>query len=98
MDYREEFKKVLLSRAHCNLGKSGITDDFIANVVKLIKQNKIIKIKVLKSIAKTSDINNLANEISRLTNSYVLDIRGKQFILSKMAINKKELKRSHKGI
>lgn len=89
MDYREEFKKVLLSRAHCNLGKNGITADFIANIVRLIKQNKIIKIKVLKSIARTSDINSLANDISKLTNSYVLDIRGNQFILSKKKINKK---------
>ena len=91
MDYREEFKKVLLSRAHCNLGKNGITADFIANIVRLINQNKIIKIKVLKSIARTSDINGLANHISKLTNSYVLDIRGNQFILSKKKINKKEM-------
>lgn len=94
MDYREEFKKVLLSRAHCNLGKNGITDNFIDNVNRLLKQNKIIKIKVLKSIAERSDISNLAKIISKMTNSYILDIRGKQIIFSKQLIRKKELERS----
>ncbi|MFX0033425.1 MAG: YhbY family RNA-binding protein [Candidatus Hodarchaeota archaeon] len=98
MDYREVFKKVLLSRAHCNLGKDGITAEFIAYVVKLLKKYKIIKIKALKSIAMKSDIDSLASDISKLTNSYILDIRGKQIILSKYPISRKELKRSSKNL
>ena len=98
MDYREEFKKVLLSRAHCNLGKDGITAEFIAYVTKLLKKYKIIKIKALKSIAIKSDIDTLANDISKLTNSYILDVRGKQIVLSKYPISKKELKRSNKHL
>ncbi|MFX1498268.1 MAG: YhbY family RNA-binding protein [Promethearchaeota archaeon] len=90
MDYRKEFKRVLLSRAHCNLGKRGITANFIDNVNRLLKQYKIIKIKVLKSIAKRSDINSIAKEVSNKTNSYILDIRGKQIIFSKQLIKKKK--------
>lgn len=93
MDYREEFKKVLLSRAHCILGKNGITDDFLDHVTKLLKKYKILKIKALKSIANKSTIKSLAVEISKSTNSHILDIRGKQIILSKF-INKNELKSS----
>ncbi|MFX1493186.1 MAG: YhbY family RNA-binding protein [Promethearchaeota archaeon] len=96
MDYREEFKRVLLSRPHCILGKSGITDDFITHVVSLLKRYKIIKIKALRSIATKSNIATLSEKISKLTNSSVLDLRGKQIILSKFPINKKELKSSSK--
>ncbi|MFW9946795.1 MAG: YhbY family RNA-binding protein [Candidatus Odinarchaeota archaeon] len=96
MDYREEFKRVLLSRPHCILGKSGITDDFITHVVSLLKRYKIIKIKALRSIATKSNIATLSEKISKLTNASVLDLRGKQIILSKFPINKKELKSSSK--
>ena len=89
MDYEKEFKKVLLSQPHCILGKSGITTEFISNVAKLLKRYKVIKIKALKTIAtKASPVKiaevaeDLAIEISQLTNSYILDIRGRVFILS----------------
>ena len=82
MDYEKEFKKVLLSQPHCILGKSGITTEFISNVAKLLKRYKVIKIKALKTIATKLNIKDLAIEISQLTNSYILDIRGRVFILS----------------
>ena len=96
MDYREDFKRVLLSRPHCILGKNGITDDFITHVANLLKRYRIIKIKALRSIATKSNIAALSEKISKLTNSSVLDLRGKQIILSKFPINKKELKSSNK--
>ncbi|MGB5910881.1 MAG: YhbY family RNA-binding protein [Promethearchaeia archaeon] len=96
MDYREEFKRVLLSKPHCILGKNGITDDFITHVASLLKKYKIIKIKALRSIASKSNIAALSEKISKLTNSSVLDLRGKQIILSKFPINKKDLKSSNK--
>ena len=82
MDYEKEFKKVLLSQPHCILGKSGITTEFISNVAKLLIRYKVIKIKALKTIATKLNIKDLAIEISQLTNSYILDIRGRVFILS----------------
>ena len=82
MDYQKEFKKALLSKPHCTLGKQGITEEFIQHVVKLLKRYKVIKIKALKTIASKSNIKSIASEISKLTNSYLLDVRGKIFILS----------------
>ncbi len=82
MDYNKEFKKVLLSQPHCILGKSGITNDFISHVDKMLKRYKVIKIKALKTIATKLNVKDLANEISQLTNSHLLDIRGRIFILS----------------
>ena len=88
MDYQEEFKKVLVSRAHCILGKGGITEEFINHVIRLLKRYKVIKIKALRSIANKSNIKSIANQISQLTNSNVIDIRGKQIIISKFPIKK----------
>jgi RNA-binding protein YhbY len=82
MDYQIEFRKALLSQPHCILGKKGISEEFITHATKLLKQNKIIKIKALRSIANKSNIKELAYNISKLTNSYLIDVRGKIFILS----------------
>jgi len=88
MDYQKEFKKALLSQPRCTLGKRGITKEFILHVTKLLKRYKIIKVKTLKTIASKSNIKDIAIEISKLTNSYLLDVRGKIFILSLNPIKK----------
>ena len=87
---QDEFKKVLLSPPHCILGKKGITDEFIAHVRQLLKRYKIIKIKILKSIATKSNIKSIADQISQATDSHVLDVRGKTIIISKRQIKKKK--------
>ncbi len=86
MDYQDKFKQVLLASPHCNLGKKGITDEFIEHVLKLLKRYKIIKVKALKTVASKSNIREMAKEISELTNSRVLDVRGKMIILGKYKI------------
>lgn len=88
MSHQKEFEKALLSQPHCILGKHGVTDEFISHVAKLLKRYKIIKVKALKSVATKSNIKELAKIISKLTNSYLLDIRGKIFILSVYDIKK----------
>ncbi|MFW9818909.1 MAG: YhbY family RNA-binding protein [Candidatus Thorarchaeota archaeon] len=82
MSYREEFKQALLSPPHCILGKHGVSDEFVNHVTKLLKRYKIIKVKALKSAVNKTNIKELAQKISKLTNSYLIDIRGKIFILS----------------
>jgi RNA-binding protein len=84
MDYQEEFKKVLLSSPHCILGKNGLTDEFIHHVENLLKKYKIIKIKALKSITKGGSVSNIASQLALLTNSQILDIRGKKIIICKI--------------
>jgi RNA-binding protein YhbY len=88
MSYQEEFKKALLSNPHCILGKHGVSDEFVNHVFKLLKRYKTIKVKALKSVATKSNIEELAQKISKLTNSFLIDIRGKVFILSLHDIKK----------
>ncbi len=88
MSHQNEFKKVLLSSPHATLGKKGITEEFILHVQHLLKKYKIIKIKMLKSIATKTNIRSIAEQISNSTNSILLDVRGKTIIISKKKINK----------
>ena len=89
MGYDENFRKVLLGEPHVILGKKGITEEFANHLIKLLKRYKIIKIKALKSVADKSNINKIANQITGATNSYLLDLRGFTFIISKNQIKKK---------
>lgn len=88
MGYNEDFKKVLLSEPHAILGKKGISNEFIDHIIKLLKKNKIVKVKALKSIASKDNIREMANQVAGLTNSHLLDVRGKIFIISKKPIKK----------
>ena len=89
MVYSEEYKRVLLGKPHCILGKEGIKEDFIEYVKKILKAHKIIKIKALKSITVKYPIKLLAMEISQATDTNILDIRGRKIILSKIKGEKK---------
>ena len=82
MDYKKEFKKTLISPPHCILGKKRISNKFIEHVILLLKRYKIIKVKALKTAANKSNIKEIAIEVSRETNSYLIDVRGRIFILS----------------
>lgn len=88
MDYTEVFKEVLMKEPHCILGKKGITEEFINHATSLLKRYKVIKIKALKSVANKSNIKAIATQISELTDSHLIDLRGKTFILSKQQIKK----------
>jgi RNA-binding protein len=84
MDYSEEYKRVLLGKPHCILGKEGIKEDFIEYVKKILKAHKIIKIKALKSITGKYPIKLIAIKISQATDTNILDIRGRKIILSRI--------------
>ena len=88
MDYSKVFKKVLLEEPHCILGKKGITEEFVTHVNTLLKRYRVIKVIALKSVATKSNIKEIALQISERSNSYLLDLRGKTFILSKKKIEK----------
>lgn len=90
MVYSEDFKRVLLSEPHVILGKKGITDEFISHINKLLKRYKIIKIKALKTVANKSNIKEIATSIADATESYLLDVRGLKFIISKDKMKRKQ--------
>ncbi len=82
MSSQEDLKKILLSKPHAILGKKVITEEFIAHLNKLLKRYKLIKIKALKSAIHNNTIESIANELSERTQSRLVDLRGRTFILS----------------
>ncbi|MBN1800158.1 MAG: YhbY family RNA-binding protein [Candidatus Lokiarchaeota archaeon] len=83
MGYQEDFKKVLLGDPHVILGKKGATPEMIEHISKLIKRYNIVKIKALKSIANKSNMKQIAGEVAQKTTAYLLDVRGKTFVIGK---------------
>ncbi len=76
-------KEVLLSQPSVILGKKGITEDFIDHLKKIIKREKIVKVKALKSAVAGTDIKLIAKEVAEKTNTNLIDVRGKTFMISK---------------
>jgi RNA-binding protein YhbY len=84
MNLREKYKEVLASSdTDCLIGKQGINEGLILHVKSLLKKHKIIKIKILKSALGNETLQEIIKQLSKRTDSHVLDIRGKKFILSR---------------
>ncbi len=70
-------------QATLRIGKKGITLGIIQEINNQLKSRGIIKIKVLKNFIEEFNISvkAVAEELSKRTNSKILEIRGKTFIL-----------------
>lgn len=68
------------------IGKKGITEGIISEVAGILKKDSAVKIKCLK-VVPSEGIKAIAENIANLTNSYVVEIRGKTFILANKALN-----------
>ncbi len=63
------------------IGKSGITENQIIEINRLLKKKKLIKVKILKSMAKDKD--KIIKEILNNTNSTLIEKVGNVFVLYK---------------
>ena len=70
------------------IGKNGVTEEVIKEVSNQLERNQVVKIKILKTIIKTSNIKELAEEIVDKTGSTLIDARGHNLVIYKM--NKKQ--------
>jgi len=92
MNLRNKFFNVLHNRALVNIGKTKADSEGVINhISNMLKKEKILKIHVLKSALVDTDIKDLAEFVKNKTNSYLLDVRGHTFIISKYHIKKKDL-------
>jgi RNA-binding protein len=67
------------------IGKKGITEGIIMEVEGILRKDSVIKIKCLK-IVPSEGIKAIAENIANLTNSNVVEIRGKTFILASKSL------------
>ncbi len=90
MNLRNKYFDVLHSKALVNIGKTGLNSEGLINhISKMLKKEKILKIHALKSALVLIEIKDIAELIKNKTNSFLLDVRGHTFIISKSDIKKK---------
>ncbi len=63
------------------IGKKGITENIIHEIENVLKKDMVIKIKCLQVVPSES-VKDIAKNISKLTNSRIVEIRGKTIILA----------------
>ena len=66
-----------------NLGKSGLTENFIKEVKSHIFKGSRVRVKVLKSALGETDTKTLAKEISKLAKCKMVDVRGHVILLER---------------
>ncbi len=72
-------------RADVIIGKNGLSKGVINEIKRRLKEDSIVKVKVLKTGLKVSGLNRreIAARVAELTESVLLEVRGRTFILYK---------------
>ena len=63
------------------IGKTGITANVIEQLDRQLKADKLVKVKVQKSIAGNEDISEISKTVISATGAYLIDVRGRTFTL-----------------
>ncbi|MDI3474209.1 MAG: RNA-binding protein [Candidatus Woesearchaeota archaeon] len=65
------------------IGKNGISDSFVDELIKVLKKHHLVKIKVLKaaSFSGREEIERVAYDLAKRTESKVISIIGRTFTL-----------------
>lgn len=77
----DTINKIRHKPSKMRIGKKGITENIIHEIENVLKKDKVIKIKCLQVVPSES-VKNIAKNISKLTNSRIVEIRGKTIILA----------------
>lgn len=81
-----EIKKLALSRElkpTIRIGKSGLTDNLLSEIVTQLSSKKLVKIKINRGLFDKNDLQNLWLHLSNSTNSTVVSVRGNVGVLWK---------------
>jgi len=65
------------------IGKNGVTKTLIGQVVAQLKANKIVKLKVQRTLAETESMQDIVGKILKASNSSLVNIRGRTFTIYK---------------
>lgn len=63
------------------VGKYGVTQGVVDEIVRRLEQNNVVKIKILKSCLKNESFDGIAEKIVKLTHSNLVETRGHTIIL-----------------
>jgi len=90
---RREFKKMITKKQKLRIrkefstekptvwiGKNGITEEFIGELLNQFEKNEVVKVKILKSLLKTHSAFEIAEKLIKQTDSILIEVRGHSFI------------------
>lgn len=80
---------------HAQIGKNGVTDGIIDEIRSLVKRHNMIKVSVQKILAEDRTPSEIALEVESRAGCFLVEVRGRTFILSKKRI---PLKRKTRGL
>jgi RNA-binding protein len=66
-----------------HIGKNGITDSLIEEINRQLKDNKLIKVKVLKSALDTIPREEIARQLAAKTGAELIELKGNTVVLFK---------------
>ncbi len=85
----KRISKVLSEPARIRLGKSGINEGVLNEIKRHLEEEKIVKIKVLKSLIKMGyEVDQIAEKVASALNAEIVDIRGHTFTLKSKSARK----------
>ncbi|OLS14808.1 MAG: hypothetical protein RBG13Loki_1567 [Promethearchaeota archaeon CR_4] len=90
-------KEVLQGPIHAQIGKNGLTDGVLTQVQELVKKHGMIKVSVLKALAEEKSPSEVALELEQRTKCFLVEVRGRTFILSKKRFPLQRKKRGLKS-
>jgi RNA-binding protein len=84
-DYKEEIRKRVAGKTDLQLGKKGITENFIREVKNRLEKQGVVKIKILRSFRRSAELDrrDIARIVAEKTGARLVEVRGYTFILAK---------------
>ncbi|MEM2021193.1 MAG: YhbY family RNA-binding protein [Zestosphaera sp.] len=74
-------REVLGKSAQVRIGKEGVSENVVKEIQRSLEREGVVKVKVLKALARQVDVKVLASEVSRMLNAELIDVRGHVFIV-----------------
>jgi len=86
-------QKAKIAEPTVRIGKNGITDNIVKDIVKKLKKDQFVKVKFLKSAIEKKDKKKLFEELAELCNTQILHSVGFVVCLGKKTkIKRKQFK------
>jgi len=81
----------ILGSPHIRIGKKGINENVIESVREILKNEGVIKVRIMKSFKRNYglEINEIASKVAELVEGEVRDIRGNTFVITKKTVKKR---------
>lgn len=70
-------------KATLQIGKEGANEQMLREVERHLEEHEVVKVKMLRSVLKMEERNDLAERVARLTDSTLIEVRGNTFIIYK---------------